>query len=103
MWIYDWRTGVMASGDMIHNSMYMNLHSNGPKECLEYPDYTFVDHWKKPTPAFPPREPLLDYMVKRFEKFGGDFKKLVKFNTTVKSITYDDKTEKFTVQAKTYN
>jgi trimethylamine monooxygenase len=38
------------------------LWSNGPKECLEYPDYTFDDHYGKVIPSFPPRLVLRDYM-----------------------------------------
>ncbi len=42
--------------------MYRYLWSNGPKEALEYPDYTFEDHFGKPIPSFPPREVLFDYL-----------------------------------------
>ena len=42
--------------------MYHNLWSNGPKECLEFPDYTFDEHFGKPIPSFPPREVLYDYL-----------------------------------------
>ena len=31
------------------------LWSNGPKECLEFPYYTFEKHFGKPIPSFPPR------------------------------------------------
>ena len=33
------------------------LWSNGPKECLEFPYYTFEKHFGKPIPSFPPRYP----------------------------------------------
>ena len=42
--------------------MYRNLWSNGPKEALEFPDYTFDDHFGKPIASFPPREVLFDYL-----------------------------------------
>ena len=42
--------------------MYRNLWSNGPKEALEYPDYTFDEHFGKPIASFPPREVLFDYL-----------------------------------------
>jgi hypothetical protein len=32
------------------------LWSNGPKECLELPSYTFEDHYGRAIPSFPPRE-----------------------------------------------
>ena len=38
-----------------HFSRY--LWSNGPKECLEFPYYTFEKHFGKPIPSFPPRYP----------------------------------------------
>jgi trimethylamine monooxygenase len=41
LWNYNWRTGVDKDGYACHNSMYKHLWSNGPKECLEFPDYTF--------------------------------------------------------------
>ena len=31
------------------------LWSNGPKECLEFPYYTFEEHFGKAIPSFPPR------------------------------------------------
>ena len=31
----------------MHNSMYRYLWSNGPKECLEFADYTFEEHFGK--------------------------------------------------------
>ena len=55
--------GVDQYGEVLHNGMYHHLWSNGPKECLEYPDYTFKDHFKgKPIPSFPPRTLLHDYL-----------------------------------------
>ena len=31
LWNYSWRTGLDASGQPVHNSMYRHLWSNGPK------------------------------------------------------------------------
>jgi trimethylamine monooxygenase len=42
--------------------MYKHLWSNGPKETIEYPDYTFDDHFGKSIPSFPPRAVLRDYL-----------------------------------------
>jgi cation diffusion facilitator CzcD-associated flavoprotein CzcO len=42
--------------------MYRNLWSNGPKEALEFPDYTFDDHFGRPIASFPPRAVLFDYL-----------------------------------------
>ena len=46
--------------------MYRYLWSNGPKECLEFPDYTFEEHFGKAIPSFPPREVLFDYLQGTF-------------------------------------
>ena len=51
-----------------HNSMYRHLWSNGPKECLEFADYTFEEHFGFPIPSFPPREVLQDYITGRVDK-----------------------------------
>lgn len=62
LWNYSWRTGTDANGEPVHGSMYRYLWSNGPKEALEFPDYTFEDHFGKAIPSFPPREVLFDYL-----------------------------------------
>ena len=85
LWNYSWRTGSDEFGDPIPNSMYRYLWSNGPKECLEFADYSFDEHFNKPIPSFPPREVLKDYIIGRAEK--SELKKNVKFNTTVTSVT----------------
>ena len=87
LWNYSWRTGSDEFGDPIPNSMYRYLWSNGPKECLEFADYSFDEHLNKPIPSFPPREVLKDYIIGRAEK--SELKKNVKFNTTVTSVTSD--------------
>ena len=87
LWNYSWRTGSDEFGDPIPNSMYRYLWSNGPKECLEFADYSFDEHFNKPIPSFPPREVLKDYIIGRAEK--SELKKNVKFNTTVTSVSSD--------------
>ena len=54
--------GIGDYGIPVHGCMYRHLWSNGPKEALEFPDYTFDDHFGKPISSFPPREVLLDYL-----------------------------------------
>ena len=54
--------GFDQYGEPVHGSMYRGLWSNGPKECLEFPDYTFEEHFKKPVPSYPPREAIYDYL-----------------------------------------
>jgi len=46
--------------------MYQGLWSNGPKEGLEYPDYTFDEHFGKPISSYQPREVLYDYLKGKY-------------------------------------
>ena len=86
LWNYSWRTGSDQYGDPVPNSMYRYLWSNGPKECLEFADYSFDEHFKKPIPSFPPREVLYDYIVGRVSQ--GNLKDKIKFNTRVPNTVY---------------
>ncbi|MCJ0907486.1 NAD(P)/FAD-dependent oxidoreductase [Rhodococcus sp. ARC_M6] len=95
MWNYNWRTGLDQNGEPVHASMYRYLWSNGPKECLEFADYSFEEHFGHPIPSYPPREVLLEYIMGRVEK--SDVRKYIRFNTAVHGVTYCDETEKFTV------
>ena len=54
--------GTDEFGEPVHGSMYHNLWTNSPKEGLEFPDYTFEDHFKKPIPSYPPRSVIADYL-----------------------------------------
>ena len=49
LWNYTWRTGLDECGEPVHGSMYRYLWSNGPKEGLEFADYSFEEHFGKPT------------------------------------------------------
>ena len=73
LWNYSWRTGSDQYGDPVPNSMYGYLWSNGPKECLEFADYSFDEHFGKPIPSFPPREVLFDSSLKIFSSIKGNF------------------------------
>ncbi|PSJ58867.1 NAD(P)-binding domain-containing protein [Pseudaminobacter soli (ex Li et al. 2025)] len=95
LWNYTWRTGTDEHGDPVHGSMYRYLWSNGPKECLEFADYTFEEHFGRPIASYPPRAVLWDYIKGRVEK--ADVRKWVRFNTPVRMVTYSDATGKFTV------
>jgi Predicted flavoprotein involved in K+ transport len=66
--------------------MYRYLWSNGPKECLEFADYSFDEHFKQPIPSFPPREVLYDYILGRAKK--ANVKKYIKFNTVVSNAVF---------------
>jgi len=95
LWNYTWRTGLDEHGDPVHGSMYRYLWSNGPKECLEFADYTFEEHFGRPIGSYPPRAVLWDYIKGRVEKSG--VRKWVRFNTPVRMVTWSDATKKFTV------
>ncbi len=98
IWNYTWRTGTDEFGEPVHGSMYRYLWSNGPKECLEFADYGFEEHFGRPIPSYPPRAVLHDYIKGRIEKSG--VASYIKLNTAVRSVTYDDATGKFTVGVK---
>lgn len=95
LWNYTWRTGLDEHGEPVHGSMYRYLWSNGPKECLEFADYSFEAHFGRPIPSYPPRAVLYDYIVGRVEKSG--VRKYIRFDTPVRWVTYSDETQKFSV------
>lgn len=95
MWNYTWRTGLDAYGEPVHGSMYRYLWSNGPKECLEFADYSFEEHFGRPIPSYPPRAVLRDYIMGRVEKSGA--RQYIRFNTAVHWVSYSQETEKFSV------
>jgi len=98
LWNYSWRTGLDEYGEPVHASMYRYLWSNGPKEGLEFADYTFEEHFGKQIASYPPREVLYDYIEGRLNK--ADVRKWIRFSTVVRHVTFDQSTNKFTVQAK---
>jgi len=98
LWNYTWRTGMNEHGEPVHGSMYRYLWSNGPKECLEFPQYTFEDHYGKAIPSFPPREVLFDYLKGRWNK--EDIRKYIRFSTVVRDVCYNKATNDFTVSVK---
>ena len=97
LWNYTWRTGTDEFGEPVHGSMYRYLWSNGPKECLEFADYTFEEHFGRPIASYPPREVLWDYIKGRVEKAG--VRPWVRFRTPVRNVEYSDQTGRFTVTA----
>jgi trimethylamine monooxygenase len=98
VWNYTWRTGLDEFGEQVHGSMYRYLWSNGPKECLEFADYGFEEHFGRPIPSYPPREVLVDYIKGRVEKSG--VRKWCRFNHTVRNVSYNKKKKNFTVTVK---
>ncbi len=97
LWNYTWRTGLDENGEPVHCSMYRYLWSNGPKECLEFADYTFEEHFGKPIASYPPRAVLWDYIKGRVEKAG--VRDYIRFNCPVRHVSYCEDSGKFTVTA----
>lgn len=97
LWNYTWRTGLDQYGEPVHCSMYRYLWSNGPKEGLEFADYSFEEHFGKQIASYPPRAVLWDYIKGRVEKAG--VRDLIRFDTVVRRVTWDEDTKLFTVIA----
>ncbi len=95
MWNYTWRTGVGQYGEPLHGSMYKYLWSNGPKECLEFADYTFSEHFGQAISSYPPREVLFDYIQGRIKQ--SDARKYIQFNTVARWVDYNEETQQFRV------
>ena len=96
LWNYTWRTGLDQNGLPVHGSMYRYLWSNGPKECLEFGDYSFEEHFGKPIPSFPPREVLRDYIIGRVES--SNVRQYLRTDTAVQYVAYDDASGRFRVR-----
>ncbi len=95
IWNYTWRTGTDEYGEPVHCSMYRYLWSNGPKECLEFADYTFEEHFGRPIASYPPRAVLWDYIKGRVEKAG--VRGQIRFSSPVRWVQYDAIKENFSV------
>lgn len=100
MWNYTWRTGLDQHGEPVHGSMYRYLWSNGPKECLEFADYSFDEHFGRPISSYPPREVLWDYIQGRVKK--ADVLQYIRFDTVVKDVRFDSASRTFTLTAHDY-
>ena len=87
LWNYTWRTGLDEYGEPVHCSMYRYLWSNGPKEGLEFADYTFDDHFGRPIASYPPRAVLFDYIKGRVEQAG--IRNWIKFRHSCRRVDYD--------------
>ncbi len=97
LWNYTWRTGLDEYGEPVHGSMYRYLWSNGPKEGLEFADYSFEEHFGKQIASYPPRAVLLDYIEGRVKKAG--VRDWVRFRHPVRNVEWDASTGTFTVSA----
>ncbi len=96
LWNYTWRTGLDEYGEPVHGSMYRYLWSNGPKEGLEFADYSFEEHFGKQIASYPPRAVLFDYIEGRVKKAG--VREWIKFSHAVKNVEQEG--DKFRVTVK---
>jgi trimethylamine monooxygenase len=101
LWNYSWRTGLDENGEPVHGSMYRYLWSNGPKEGLEFADYSFEEHFGKPIPSYPPRAVLFDYIEGRVKKAG--IRDMIRFNSPVRHVSYDEQEGLFNVTVQDHN
>jgi trimethylamine monooxygenase len=95
LWNYTWRTGLDEHGEPVHGSMYRYLWSNGPKEGLEFADYSFEEHFGKQIASYPPRAVLFDYIEGRVKKAG--VRDWIRFSTTIRMAKYNKDKGNFTV------
>lgn len=98
LWNYTWRTGLDENGEPVHGSMYRFLWSNGPKECLEFADYSFEEHFGRAIPSYPPRAVLHDYIKGRIAK--SNVASYIKLLHAVKWVDYDAASGKFSVSVR---
>jgi len=97
LWNYTWRTGLDEYGEPVHSSMYCDLWSNSPKECVEFADYSFEEHFGKQIPSYPPRAVLFDYIEGLVKK--AEVRKWIRFRTVVRHVAYDEVAGVFSVTA----
>lgn len=76
-WVYTDKTGIDEYGLDIHSSMYKSLHTNLPKEIMNFPGYPFQNLEK----SFVPGTEVLKYLKSYAEHYGVD--KAVKFHHNV--------------------
>ena len=95
LWNYTWRTGLDEHGEAVHSGMYRYLWSNGPKECLEFPDYSFEAHFGRPIPSYAPRAVLLDYLKGCIAASG--VAGHIRLRHVVRSVSYDHAAAKFSL------
>ncbi|MGR3837464.1 MAG: NAD(P)-binding domain-containing protein [Cognatishimia sp.] len=95
LWNYTWRTGLDNNGEPCHGSMYRYLWSNGPKEGLEFADYSFEEHFGKQIASYPPRAVLFDYIEGRVKK--ANVRDWIRFNSAVRWVNYNEDAGNFTV------
>jgi len=77
-------------------NMYEGLWINAPTPLVEFPDYTFDDHFDTPRQTYLRRKEVLEYLMARVTQHEDIFQH-VQFNTAVESVEYNDVEKKFVV------
>ncbi|UBH25351.1 NAD(P)/FAD-dependent oxidoreductase [Micrococcus porci] len=85
-WNLDWRTAADRFGEPVHSAMYRDLWINGPKECMEYPDYSFDAHFGRPVSSYLPQEAMKDYILGRVAHVAERIRPLIRFGTVVRWV-----------------
>ena len=93
LWNFDWHTGIDQNGEVVHGSMYKYLWSNGPKECLEFSNFTMEQHFGKKLPSYPPRPVMEEYLRARYET--EENMKRFRFETVVRYVNFEEDTRCF--------
>ena len=79
-------------------NMYEGLWTNGPKESIEFFDYSYDEHFGHALPVYMPRAALLEYMLARVTRKCPDFfEKYARFNVEVQSVVWNAEIRKFDV------
>lgn len=95
-WNMTWRTGLDEYGEPAHSGMYSHLWINAPKEVYEYADYTWDEHFGRPSPSYVEREQLRYYLLARAKKSG--IRNWIRFNHVVRYVEHDTQKSMFTVR-----
>merc|ERR1712226_885801 len=86
-----WNYEAKLNGDHqnVHSSQYEHMWINVNKESnLEYPDYTFDEHFGNPMPSYVPRNIINDYLHGRAKHF--NLLQPIKFQHCIESVEYAD-------------
>ncbi len=78
-----------------------SLWINNPKEIMEYPDYTFYDHFGCFLPSFLPRTLIYDYLTGRAK--ANNLRRFIRFNTAVRYVDFNDEKNEFSIDVEDLN
>jgi trimethylamine monooxygenase len=81
--------------------LIFSLWSNIPKETIEYPEYTFYDHFGCLLPSYLPRALIYDYLTGRAN--ANNLRRFIRFNTAARHIDFDHNEKEFNVDIEDLN